>query len=236
VRIWSTLTSLFARKAAPSSYTSGDTGGMPLGGDRWRKHAPPSSYELLQENLGTAYACATLNADLLSRRRCGCTSDDRPRRAPGEDEPARRHPRRRPARRSARLKAEPARRLEACARPGRSRRCSTTRLLDLLNRPNPLADGVGMSLYELFNFTQLYQEVVGKAYWYCERDGLGGTPSTIWILASHQVREVCDGSSDRIIDYYEFNGRTATRPTRSSRSACPTCGTRTPAASARCAA
>lgn len=174
--------------------------------DAWRKHRAPTSAELLAENLGTAYACGMLNANLLA------TTPLRLFVTTGRGEAQSKMGKRGEAdavdkKTLARLKKNP---------PAGSRVREAVRveevlshpLLTLLNRPTPMADGVGLSLFELFNFTQLYQEVIGRAYWKVDRDGIRGTPTAVWILAAHQVREICDPSSERIIDYYEFGGGT----------------------------
>ena len=212
MNLWSRLTTWLSGKSAPAPYASGSLGGPSFPIDAFRKHRAPTPTELLGENLGTAYACATLNADLLASTRLGLYVTT------GRGEAQSKMSKRgetRPivGKELARLKA---------ASPAGSRIRAAAKVeevlshpaLELLNRPNPLADGVGLSLYELFNFTQLYQEIVGRSYWAVERDGLGGTPSAIWILASHQVREVCDGSTERIIDHYEFAGRDRYEPDR----------------------
>jgi len=201
--IWSSFTNLLRGKSA-SPYANGGISSGPPFMDAFRKHLAPSPAELLAENLGTAYACGMLNADLLAGTplRLFVTTG----RGEAQAKMSRRGETIGVDRKTlTRLKAHP---------PGGSRVREAVRveevlshpMLELLNRPTPSADGIGLSIFELFSFTQLYQEVIGRAYWLVDRDGLDDTPTGIWLLAAHQVKEVCDPSSDRIIDYYQFAG------------------------------
>jgi HK97 family phage portal protein len=82
-------------------------------------------------------------------------------------------------------------------------------LIDLLR--NPCCDGKVplLNQFDLFELTQLYQELTGRAYWYIEHDGLG-RPRAIWILDPQQVRPIQRRGSERVIDGYEV-GRGADR-------------------------
>lgn len=77
-------------------------------------------------------------------------------------------------------------------------------ILDLLNKVNesPFFDE-----FKLREFTQLYQEICGKAYWWIKKDILGRI-SEIWLLQSQFVEPKKSPGSKNILDYYEYkNGK-----------------------------
>lgn len=156
---------------------------------------------LVREALSTAYACSTLNSDMVastrlglyqkSKRGQGKTVQDRC----GDTQPISR------SKLKKLLKARPAlvnqELKEVTSHP----------LLDLLNNPVDVEEnGVGMSLYILMAITQFYLEVVGRAYWYVPRDGPGGTPSEIWVMPAQYITEQGWGATGRIIDKYIYSG------------------------------
>jgi len=203
----STIAFAAVGKAAPAPYVRGDVGSGAVAGflDLFRRSRAPTAAELVAENVNTAYACASLNADLVASSTLRLYVSTRR----GESPPKmslRGECRAVVGRELAALKAESPRAAAALAGAMTVEEVLSHPLLELLAHPNPgEPDGVGMGMQQLFDFTQLYQEVVGRAYWYTPLDGIGGTPSAIWLLAAHQVREVLDrdgGSS--IIDRYEF--------------------------------
>jgi hypothetical protein len=75
-------------------------------------------------------------------------------------------------------------------------------ILDLLKHPEQAIDGnPGLSAYNHRWLTALYGESLGRAYWYCPKDGLG-VPSNAWMIPAHLVREVPDYNTGQIA-YYE---------------------------------
>jgi HK97 family phage portal protein len=72
-------------------------------------------------------------------------------------------------------------------------------LLDLLARPNTMHNN-----FDLFELTQLYQEVHGSAYWYLESDPVLGVPVRIWILPSQNVTARREADSPNLVDYYLY--------------------------------
>lgn len=70
-------------------------------------------------------------------------------------------------------------------------------LLDLLRSVNDAIDG-----FELFELTDLYQEMIGVSYWYIPPNTK--FPEQIWILPSHQVMPVQDPTTGKIVRY-EYN-------------------------------
>src|SRR2546423_2553466 len=64
----STLALAAVGKAAPAPYVRGDAGGGAVTSflDLFRRSRAPTAAELVAENVNTAYACASLNADLVA--------------------------------------------------------------------------------------------------------------------------------------------------------------------------
>ena len=177
---------------------------LPLGNpyaDVFRKTRGPSPREMIQQLVGTAYACASLNADLVATTRLRLYVRTRP----GEAK-VKRHLASAPVSRKtlARLKSD-ATVAHYVAGEVTVEEVAHHPLLDLLKRPNPDPDQPGMCGYDLRWMTQLYLESVGRAYWLIERDGLG-VPSQLWLLRPHLVREVPDMTGKKLIDHYEYGG------------------------------
>ena len=175
---------------------------------RWARLIPtsfariaPAARELVQQLVGIAYACSTLNADLVAATRLRLFVRTRP----GEGKvkayscPA-------PVSRKTllRLKEDPGT-AHYVAGEVTVEEVTQHPLLDLLKRPNPDPDQPGMCGYDLRWMTQLYLESVGRAYWLIERDGLG-VPCQLWLLRPHLVREVPDMTGKKLIDHYEYGG------------------------------
>jgi phage portal protein BeeE len=190
-------------KAAPgSALSSFDL--APLGSpftDVFRKSRAPAPRELVQQLIGTAYACATLNADLVAATRLRLYL--RTRRG---EQAAKSYLCPSPVDRKTlrRLRDDPAV-AQYLAGDVTVEEVTHHPLLDLLKRPNPDGDQAGLCGYDLRWMTQLYLESVGRAYWLIERDGLG-VPVQIWLLRPHMIREVGDPTGQRLVDYYEYGG------------------------------
>ncbi|HEX4793712.1 MAG TPA: phage portal protein [Humisphaera sp.] len=177
---------------------------LPLGAaysDAFRKNRAPSSRELVQQLVGTAYACAVLNADLLASTKLRLFLRTRKGESRGKA-----YLRTVPISRKTAiwLRENPA---AAHIVAGESvvEEVTSHPLLDLLRRPNPDPDQGGLCGFDLRWMTQLYLESVGRAYWLIERDGLG-VPRQLWLLRPHLVREVPDFTGQRTIDHYEYGG------------------------------
>lgn len=196
------LVSAFTRKKS--------AGGVPYGGglnftspfsDAWNKNRSPSPLELIRENLGTAYTCSTLNANLIASTPLRLYVKTRN----GEGK----------SRLSIRGETRPVsakawerlRSTKQIADADNLEEVKTHPALTLLDRPNMMnEDGVGMSGFNLFDITQAFEEVVGRCYWWLDKSGIGGTPSSIWILAPQKTTEIAAfGDNDRIIDHYTFS-------------------------------
>lgn len=190
-----------SHKAPPAAAVVQD--GFPAS-DAWRYRREPSDLELIRENLGTAYACAQLNAQAVAKTPLRLYVVTR------RGEPA---PKLRgmgwtsPASESAiaRMKAEP-------SMTGRTSTASeveqVTRhpVLDLLDHPIPGQPHL-MNRHSLMLCVQLYKEIVGRSYIYMPKNRLG-RPAELWLLASHLVQEKSQNGT--LVDGYEF-GNSAQR-------------------------
>lgn len=167
--------------------------------DVFRKDRAPTPRELVQQLVGTAYACATLNADLVASTSLKLYVATRS----GEAQP-KGHLRPQAVSRKtlARLHDDPAL-SEFVAGDVTIQQVTHHPLLTLLKSPQSDPDNPGLAGYDFRWMTQLYLESVGRAYWLVERDGLG-VPSKLWLLRSHLVREIADPTGKRLIDHYEY--------------------------------
>ena len=76
-------------------------------------------------------------------------------------------------------------------------------VLALLDQVNSFP---GMNGTSLWTYTQLYQEILGRSYWYIVDDPVLGIPKEIWILPAQYVRPYRDLGSRNVIDYYRYFG------------------------------
>jgi HK97 family phage portal protein len=72
-------------------------------------------------------------------------------------------------------------------------------LLTLLRQVNPLHNA-----FDLWELTQTYLEVHGRAFWYLSMNPALGVPDEIWVLPSQNVTPKRASDSRRPIDYYEY--------------------------------
>jgi phage portal protein BeeE len=182
---------------------------MPLGAtysDVFRKSHAPSPRELIQQLVGTAYACASLNADLVASTPIKLYVATRP----GDAKPkGYLRPQSVSRKTLARIANDPA--LSGfVAGEVTIHEVTHHPLLALLKAPQADPENPGLSGYDFRWMTQLYLESIGRAYWLIERDGLG-VPTKLWLLRSHLVREVADPTGQRIIDLYEYGGSRGAR-------------------------
>src|SRR5438132_1519066 len=68
----------------------------------------------------------------------------------------------------------------------------------LIRRPNPYANN-----FDLWELTQTYLEVTGKAYWYLEPGPLN-VPAAIWVLPTQNVTPRRHADSPKPVDYFEY--------------------------------
>jgi phage portal protein BeeE len=199
------LRRLSRRKSFPYVGLAGFGGAL----DAFGINRAPQAMDLLRENLGTAYACANLNAGLVAstplrlylRTRPGDGKSRLQRR--GETRP---------------ISAKAFTRLSKIAatslrNAGDVQEVTSHPLLTLLNRPSGAnEDGVAMSGFSLFELTQAYQEIVGRCFWYIERGGIGQTPSAIWVLPPQHVIQVPGPAGGPLILRYDVTNSAAFAP------------------------
>jgi phage portal protein BeeE len=206
----------FALSLKSVSPYAGTAGSIMAGGqgtvDYFRRDISPSPLMLVRENLSTAYACSSLNAELIAKTRLRLYIKTRK----GEGGSR--------LKKYGRTKAvtdEGWRHLQknignTVGDAEELDEVTDHPALNLIEKPNPRGsqnDGCGMSLFTLLEATQLYQETVGRAYWYCGQRNetkvggrsVGSVPSQIWVLAPQFVTEWPGVGDDApIIEYYQF--------------------------------
>jgi HK97 family phage portal protein len=176
--------------------------GSPLGSpftDLFLKNRAPSPKQLISHFVGTVYACASLNADLIAGSKLGLYVRTRK----GEPK-AKDYLRVQPVglKTKARLKNNPVSSLYV-TEDSEVGQITNHPLLDLLNRPNPNTGDVGLSAFDLRWVTQVSLELIGRAYWWVVRDGLG-VPTQLWALRSHYVKEIPDPDGKTGLSHYEY--------------------------------
>jgi len=162
----------------------------------------PSAQELIQQLVGTAYACATLNADLVASTRLRLYIASKP----GDPRPAMHLGAKALSRKTLTHLTASATVADVVGNAASVHEITRHPLLTLLKNPQNDPDNPGLSGFDLRWLTQLYLESVGRAYWLIERDGLG-IPTQIWLLRSHLVREVPDTTGQRLLAYYQYGSQ-----------------------------
>src|ERR1051326_282468 len=185
--------------------------------DRFRKGTAPNALEMINECLNAAYACVCLNSQLVAStplRLYVRTGKGEPSRLRGWKQTA-------PITRKIydRLRKNPniandvseAADIEEVIRNPKTGEIHP--VLELLNNPNGI-DGqnnsIGLNRNSMIETVQRFLEVVGRAYWYLEENSLG-TPSQLWVLASHLVQEIPDFQEQNIISRYLFGAGVSRR-------------------------
>jgi HK97 family phage portal protein len=168
--------------------------------DRYKRTREPTPNELLAELKGAAWACISINAAV-------CASF--PPRLFVRTERGQTRPK--CATRS--LPAVAVQRLRAL--PHLAPRTHTAEsieevtehpLLTLLRRVNPCHNA-----FDLWELTQVYLEVHGRAFWYLDKGPLG-VPENVWLLPSQNVTPKRGPDSPRPVDYFQY--RTGAREQR----------------------
>ncbi|NQT18833.1 MAG: phage portal protein [Planctomycetes bacterium] len=188
-----------SEKAAPPPVGYADAG--PTYIDFYRRQRAPSDEELLDEYQRVAYACARINANAVSST---------PLKVYVQTNRGQARPKcftrqlGRSAQNALRARAGLETRL---AKAVEIEEVLDHPLINLLNRVNPF-----MTRVSLLQLTDLYQEILGNAYWLIAANALG-TPEQIWPLQSHHVR--INRSREKIIASYTYgrspNARTYPR-------------------------
>jgi HK97 family phage portal protein len=163
---------------------------MPAYVDQWRVVPQPTPYELVNNFKGLIYVCASLNASTLAAvpLKLYVTTSK------GQASPKCA---------TKRISAKTAKNL--VTKGWASNRVSKAMEIDevtdypiltLLEQVNVELDG-----YNLMEFTALYQEMTGVAYWWLEPDGMGGV-SNIWILQSQDITIQRDAAGNVVAYIY----------------------------------
>jgi HK97 family phage portal protein len=184
------------RKGMPSSLLGGQWSGTHYV-DSFKRTRDPSLNELVAELKGVAWACISLNAAVCatySPKLYVVTKHNQPR--PKCGTVAVQHVQLQRLRRKqhihdAKIDTKSAALIEEV---------TDHPLLDLLHRPNPQMSG-----YDLWELTQTYLEVTGKAFWYLEPGPFPAQlPAAIWLLPSQNVTPRRKDDSANAIDYFEY--------------------------------
>jgi len=158
--------------------------------DFYRQNRRPNMQQLLDQYQRTAYACARINANAVSAT---------PLRVFVQTSAGQRRPRcltrklslgeQKGLRNRAGLETRLAKALEV-------EEVLDHPLIDLLDRVNPFLNRV-----TLLQLTDLYQEILGNAYWLVVADALG-VPTELWPLLPQHMR--LKRSKTRVIDHYLY--------------------------------
>lgn len=154
--------------------------------DVWEKQSKPDRHTLIENYKGVAYACANLNAQgvikptlRLYRKATNGSKCRWESRKLGKFEQKLLSNREK-------LRVSDSQRLEELA---------DHPLLTLLNQPNGYADWVGF-----LELTQLFQEIVGSAYWQVVKNPIG-IPVELWLLCPQHLKTLLDDNTGRIVEY-----------------------------------
>jgi HK97 family phage portal protein len=163
--------------------------------DAFKRTREPTANQLLAELKGVAWACISINAAVCASyppRLYVATREG--------DQRAKCRARALSARAEHRLRTTPrlALRLKSAAR---IEEVTEHPLLELLHQPTP--PGVSLSTFDLWELTQTYLEVHGRAFWFLDRDPLG-VPRAVWPLPAQNVTPKRNPGSPRPIDYYQY--------------------------------
>jgi HK97 family phage portal protein len=187
------------KKTMPAALTGGQWSGSSYV-DAFKRTREPTPNELMLELKGTAWACISINAAVSASfpPRLFVAS------ARGQARP-------KCAVKS--LSSRTVERLRSLPHLGARARAAEAveevvdhPLLTLLRQVNPIHNA-----FDLWELTQVYLEVHGRAFWFLERGPLG-LPDNIWILPSQNVTPKRAPDSPRPVDYYQY--RTGAREQR----------------------
>lgn len=202
----------------PVGGNSGTSGYGMLGGqysDAFRLDRVPQPRELIQQLVGIAYGCITINANAVASTPLRLYA----RTAKGQA-PVKKYAKPVPVSTKTlkflRRQKETAGMTDDGAVIEEIKDHPILKLLDI-NDSAPLVDNdeydeddtrPSMSGYQLFKTTQIYMESIGRAYWFLEFDGSLPVPSKVWLLRSQMVKEVFADDGSGRINYYEYGGPT----------------------------
>jgi HK97 family phage portal protein len=179
------------KKTMPAALTGGQWSGTQFV-DAFKRTREPSPNDLLAELKGVAWSCISLNAAVCASYPPGLYVTTRANQAPPKCATKALRPRA-----AERLRRTPhlAGRLKSV---DRIEEVTDHPLLTLLRQVNPLHNA-----FDLWELTQVYLEVHGRAFWYLDRDLLG-VPRNIWILPTQNVTPRRNPDSRQPVDFYEY--------------------------------
>jgi HK97 family phage portal protein len=166
--------------------------------DAYRRNRNPTPNELMAELKGTAWTCASINAAVCANYPPRLyVSTSRGQAAP---------------KCLTRPLAHAAERRLRCCKTLPPRHAGAERLeeviehplLTLLHQANAVHNA-----FDLWELTQLYLEVHGRAFWYLRFHPILKTPEEIWILPAQNVTPRRQADSGRPIDWYEYGSGSA---------------------------
>jgi HK97 family phage portal protein len=187
-----TLASWLSPKAIPTSLAGNQWTGTTYV-DVFKRERDPAPNELMAELKGTAWTCASINAGVCA------TFPPRLYVATDPDQPAARCLTRALDRRAERRLRDLPTLAPHLARAGKIEEVLSHPLLTLLRQVNPVHNS-----FDLWELTQLYLEVHGRAFWYLDMDPALHVPRAIWVLPAQNVTPRRRADSPRLIDYYEY--------------------------------
>jgi HK97 family phage portal protein len=194
------LAAWLSRKAVPTSLAGNQWTGTTFV-DVFKRTRNPTANELMAELKGAAWTCASINASV-------CASfAPRLYVATYPDQPSARCLTRALDRRTERRLRQAPHLPPRLTKAHKIEEVLDHPLLTLLRQVNPVHNA-----FDLWELTQLYLEVHGRAFWYLAFDPVLKVPREIWVLPAQNVTPRRRPDSGRLIDYYEY--RTGAREQR----------------------
>jgi HK97 family phage portal protein len=163
--------------------------------DSYKRNRNPTPNELMAELKGTAWGCVSINAAVCAnyapRLFVATRRGQAPPKCLTKALPPAAERRLRDAPHLARYVKSADALVEVTDHP----------LLTLLRQVNPQHNS-----FDLWELTQTYLEVHGRAFWYLAMNPSLGVPDEIWVLPSQNVTPTRKPDSRNPIDYYEYRG------------------------------
>jgi HK97 family phage portal protein len=194
------LASWLSPKTMPSALAGNQWSGTGFV-DAFKRNRNPTPNELMAELKGAAWTCASINASVCA------TFPPHLYVATNPGQPAARCLTRALDRRAEQRLRELPHLPTYLARAQKIEQVLDHPMLTLLRQVNPVHNS-----FDLWELTQLYLEVHGRAFWYLSLDPVLHIPREIWMLPAQNVTPRRRPDSPRLIDYYEY--RTGAREQR----------------------
>jgi HK97 family phage portal protein len=186
------LATWLSPKALPTSLAGNQWTGTTFV-DVYKRNRNPTPNELMAELKGAAWTCASINASVCA------TFPPRLYVATHPDQPATRCLTKALDRRAERRLRQLPHLPPGLTKAQKIEEVLEHPLLTLLRQVNPVHNS-----FDLWELTQLYLEVHGRAFWYLDFDPVLHVPRAIWILPPQNVTPRRRPDSPRLVDYYEY--------------------------------